>query len=104
MPELMGVSPDGGLGSPKWVSLQILSYLILSYAKLESLGFGGRVKTLILSMYYNDCVRVCIAGSLSAPLWFTKGVKQGCILSPLLFALYISGLGAVLHVMKRSQF
>ena len=50
------------------------SSLILSYAKLESLGFGGRVKTLIQSMYYNDCVRVRIAGSLPAPLWFTKGV------------------------------
>ena len=39
-----------------------------------SLGFGGRVKALIQSMSYNDCVRVRIAGSLPAPLWFTKGV------------------------------
>ena len=51
-------------------------------------------------MYYNNCVRVFIAGGLSAPLWFTKGVKQVCIKSPLLFALYISGLGKVLHEMK----
>ena len=65
-----------------------------------SLGFGGRVKALIQSIYYNDCVRVRIAGSLPAPLWFTKGVKQGCVLSPLLFTLYISGLGTVLQAMK----
>ena len=62
-----------------------------------SLGFGGRVKALIQSMYYNDCVRVRIAGSLPPPLWFTK---QGCILSTLLFTLYISGLGLVLQAMK----
>ena len=32
--EFMGVSPDGGLGSPKWGGLQILSYLILPYTSM----------------------------------------------------------------------
>ena len=72
----------------------------LLYLKLDSLGFGGRVKALIQSMYYNDCVQVRIRGGLSAPLWFTKGVKQGCVLSPLLFALYISSLGNFLHSLQ----
>ena len=72
----------------------------LLYTKLDSIGFGGKVKSIIQSMYYNDCVRVRIDGGLSAPLWFTKGVKQGCVLSPLLLALYISGLGKILHAMK----
>ena len=58
------------------------------------------MKSLIQSMYYNDCVQVRLGNGLSAPLWFTKGVKQGCVLSPLLFALYLSGLGRVLHSMK----
>ena len=63
---------------------------LLLYTKLDSIGFGGRVKSLIQSMYNNNCVRVCRAGGLSSPLWFTKVVKQGCVLSHLLFALYIS--------------
>ena len=70
------------------------------YLKLESIGFGGRVKSLIQSMYYNDCIQIKVKGGLSPPLWFTKGVKQGCVLSPMLFSLYISGLGRVLHTLR----
>ena len=72
----------------------------LLYIKLDSIGFGGKVKSLIQSMYYNDCVQVRVKGGLSTPLWFTKGVKQGCVLSPLLFSLYIAGLGAALHSLR----
>ena len=39
-------------------------------------------------------------GGLTAPLWFTKGIIQGCGLSPLLFSLYMAGLGEKLHAMK----
>jgi len=63
----------------------------LLYTKLDTIGFGGKVKSLIQSMYYNDSVRVRIKGGLTAPLWVTKGVKQGCGLSPLLFSLYMAG-------------
>ena len=48
-------------------------------------------------MYLNDRIQVNLMTGLSPPLWFMKGVKQGCSLSPLLFALYISGLGRVLQ-------
>ena len=71
----------------------------LSYTKLRFIGFGGRVVSLIRSMYYNDSIRVSLTHGLSAPLYFTQGVKQGCSLSPLLFSLYIS-LGPALHYTK----
>ena len=70
------------------------------YKKLESLGFGGRVLSMIQSMYYNDCIKIKIGSELSEPVWFTRGVKQGCCLSPLLFSLYISGLGVKLQESK----
>ncbi len=72
----------------------------LMYLKLDSLGFGGRVKALIQSMYFNDNIRVQLCRGLSRPLWFTRGIKQGCVLSPMLFSLYVSGLGKVLHSMN----
>ena len=72
----------------------------LLYTKLRFIGFGGRVVSLIRSMYYNDSIRVSLTHGLSAPLYFTQGVKQGCSLSPLLFALYISSLGTALHNTK----
>ena len=56
--------------------------------------------SIIQSIYFNDCVQVKIGDRLSAPLWFSRGVKQGCFLSPLLFALYIAGLGVKLQLSK----
>ncbi len=72
----------------------------LLYLKLDSLRFGGKVKQIKQSMYFNDNVRARLCGGLSNPLWFTRVVKEGCVLSPLLFSLYVSGLAKVLHSMK----
>ena len=69
----------------------------LLYTKLRYIGFGGRVVSIIRSMYFNDSVRISLDLGLSEPLYFTQGVKQGCSLSPLLFSLYIASLGTALH-------
>ena len=55
---------------------------------------------MVQSMYDNDNVVINLSQGLSAPLWFTGGVKQRCALSPLLFALYIAGLGIRLQETK----
>ena len=72
----------------------------LLYTKLRSIGFGGQVVALIRSMYFNDSVRVNLNEGLSDPVYFTQGVKQGCSLSPMLFALYIASLGMALDGTK----
>jgi len=58
---------------------------------------------LIRSMYFNDCVRINLAHGLSEQLFFTQGVKHGCSLSPLLFALYIASLGLALDSSKQER-
>ena len=70
------------------------------YDVLTDSGFGGKVLDIVQSMYYNDRIQIYIGNALSSPLWFTRGVKQGCCLSPLLFALYMSGLGVRLQQAK----
>ena len=51
-------------------------------------------------MYFNNCVHVKLGWGFTAPLWFTRGVKQRCNLSLLLFALFIAGLGVKLQELK----
>ena len=72
----------------------------LLYVKLSRIGFGGRVLSLIQSMYCSDNIQLTLPIRFSAPIWFKKGVKQGCSLSLMLFALYVSGLGDALHSSK----
>ena len=45
----------------------------LLYLKLDSIGFGGKVKALIQSMYYNDCVQVRIRGASRHPFGLPRG-------------------------------
>ena len=47
------------------------------FAKLQHMGFGGRVLSLITSMYATDRIRFDVNGHLTSPLWLTQGVKQG---------------------------
>ena len=85
------------------------------WAKLDRIGFGGKTLSLLQSMYTNDSRSFLVNGQYTPHLWLSQGVKQGnlsdyrkdtcvntiiiagCNLSPLLFSLYISGLGSKLN-------
>jgi len=60
---------------------------------LEELGYGGSLLRIIQALY-KDLGTVLQLGSIeSRRVSIRVGLKQGCVLSPLLFALYIRKMG-----------
>ena len=63
------------------------------WTKLSSMGFGGHFLSTLKSLYVNDSVDCMVNGLLTNPIYLRRGLRQGCSLSPMLFALYISEVG-----------
>ena len=61
--------------------------------KLTSLGFGPVFIQCLKNIYSDDYITSSVGGRKTRPIYLSRGVRQGCSLSPLLFALYISDLG-----------
>ena len=51
------------------------------FKKLEHLGFGGKILSLLRSMYRNDKIKFYVNGEYTDELYLTCGVKQGRKLS-----------------------
>ena len=64
------------------------------WQKLGKMGFGGKFLKSLQALYSGDCVECIVNGSPSRPVYLRRGLRQGCSLSPLLFALYISDVGS----------
>ena len=60
------------------------------YTKLNNLGVKDKFLKIIQDMYDNDSACVKINNNISEPFRCYKGVKQGCMLSPTLFDIYLS--------------
>ena len=56
------------------------------------MGLSGRMLKILQSMYGKATSRVVANGTMSPTFHCSKGVRQGCNLSPLLFSLFISDL------------
>ena len=69
----------------------------LLWGKLESLGIQGKILQCIKAVYSDVKCKVKIGGEVGNDFSVTTGLHQGCVLSPLLFSLYVNDLMEVLR-------
>ena len=60
--------------------------------KLLQNNVGGNFYNLIKNLYYNSTGSIRSGNNQTRPFQYARSVRQGCILSPLLFNLYINDL------------
>ena len=65
-------------------------------SKLVSTGMGGKVFEIIKSMYTHDFASIKLSDGITTPIPVNQGVRQGCVLSPTLFNIYMSDLEPLL--------
>ena len=66
--------------------------------KLISFGIDGKILKAVQSLYENCAIR--INDHLTPFIEVRQGVKQGCKLSPTLFALYINDLASEIKALN----
>jgi len=62
------------------------------FYKLSSLGLSRKIIVIIMLLYNDSSSQVLYGNKLSEAFKVSQGVKQGCLLSPTLFALYLNDL------------
>ena len=62
------------------------------WGSLESMGMRGRVSAFLKAVYTGTSSEVKVGEESSKPFRVACGLRQGCILSPLLLSLYINSL------------
>ena len=63
--------------------------------KLKNRGINGNIFEIIKTIYSNDMASVKFGTKSSPPFRTNRGVRQGCVLSPLLFNIFLSDIQSV---------
>ena len=66
--------------------------VILFYKLLSKYKIGGKFLKILTEIYENNQMFIKLSRGLTHPFVTTLGVKQGCVLSPLIFNLFIIDL------------
>ena len=64
--------------------------------KLKNHGINGNIFDIIQKIYLEDTVSIKIGNQHSPSFKTNKGVRQGCVLSPLLFNIFLADLPPIL--------
>ena len=65
------------------------------FSKLWKCEIGGNFLAIIQNMYQNVYYAVKVDGTISGKISSNVGVKQGCVLSPILFNLFLADLPSI---------
>jgi hypothetical protein len=63
------------------------------WRRLAGLGFKGKFLATLQALYEGDHVKCVVNGVTTEDVYLGRGLRQGCSLSPILFALYIAAMG-----------
>jgi hypothetical protein len=63
---------------------------------MENKGLGGKPLRIVRNLYQEHWKNINTVGGDTGWIKTGKGLKQGCVLSPILFALYIADIGEIL--------
>ena len=68
------------------------------WEKMSGFGFDGEFLSSLKSIYTGDSVQAEVNGVSTRPVYLRRGLRQGCSLSPMLFALYIADMGQAISL------
>ena len=68
------------------------------WGKLAKMGIGGQFLESLKSLYRGDYVVSDVNGIPTKPCYLGRGLRQGCSLSPILFALFVADMSMELHL------
>ena len=73
------------------------------FDKLRTIGVKRHFLEVLMSMYSNDKSAVKIENKITQTILCHNGVKQGCMLSPTLFNIYLSDLPEMLNISSTTE-